>query len=201
MFPNILNTFYFVPPVYFNKIQYKKKFVADEVIYVLDPHDPPDFKQDQAMQHVLHCLRHMAEQRQEQMFVLTQFRYEDYLNSPGSKYSKHKLPVPAGLKEVDKRTKCFDLLIFHRSLGISVAVVKPVSGDDHDGKEKLASLVELELSEAIQQLTMANRMLKHLMSDQDGDPIIRHAVIMPNLERSSLREAINTDSEVVKVGQ
>ncbi|XP_025114163.1 uncharacterized protein LOC112576124 [Pomacea canaliculata] len=198
MFPNILNTFYFVPPVYFNRTQYKTQLAADEVIYVLDSHDPPDFRQDQALQHVFHCLRHMAEQRQEQMFVLTQFRYEDYLNSPDSKYNKHKLPVPADLKEADKRTKCFDLLIFHRSLGVLVVVVKPVSGDGHDDHQKLASLVELELSEAIQQLNMANSILKHLMSDQDVHPIIRHAVIMPNLESSSLREAINTDSKVVK---
>ncbi|XP_025113626.1 uncharacterized protein LOC112575812 [Pomacea canaliculata] len=200
MYPDMLSTYYFVPPVYFNKIRYKTQSIGDEAVYVPDLLDPSEAKHDRAMQHVLYCLRHMAEQQQ-QMFVLTQFRYENYLSNPGNDNAKHRLPVPSGLKGADKRTKCFDLLIFHRNLGVMVAVVKPVVGEvteSPEDQQKLTSLVVTEVSDAIQQLKKADLMLKHLMSDREKLPTIRGTIILPNLAKPLLQRAIDSNVKLLE---
>lgn len=87
MYPRKSRSFYFVPPVYFNRHGYEKKSGDNnEDIYVPKETDENIVKHDRAMQHFLHCLRQMAEQGNEAMFVLTQFKYEDYLTNVNTEY-------------------------------------------------------------------------------------------------------------------
>lgn len=76
------------------------------------------------MQQVIHCLRHLVTQSQEQMFVLTQFKHPDYLKSPGPDYTAHRLPLPAGLNSDtrDQDIKVFDFLIIHSRHGVLVGL-------------------------------------------------------------------------------
>lgn len=70
MYPNILETLYFVPPVYFNKTEGSVQYVADQTVYVYTRPDRQNAIHDQAMQYLILCLRHVGEQKPEEMFVL-----------------------------------------------------------------------------------------------------------------------------------
>lgn len=228
-FPNMLNAenaFYFVPPNFFNKTQCKTERIADDVIYVHEPPDPSEVRHDQAMQHVLHCLRHMAEHSNEQMFVLTQFKYEDYLNSPDPAFKKHRLPLPAGLNKKDRTIGCFDILIIHRVHGVVVAVVKCVNEKEEDSRDnkrrttaenqdsdaetqnrenpdrdqRTENFIVKEVSEAIQELKKAERMIRHLMSDQDNSLSVQPTLILPNVTSSTLQRVFINNPELTEVG-
>ncbi|XP_025113297.1 uncharacterized protein LOC112575566 [Pomacea canaliculata] len=191
MYPDMLESHHFVPSVYFNKIRYKPQSVAGEVAYVPHPCDPSDVQHDRAMQHVLHCLHYMAEKENERMFVLTQFQYDNYLNNPGNKYEQHSLPVPSGLKNVEKQVGCFDLLIVHRVHGVLAGVVKSVGNmENQEDEETTDERIASQVTEAVKQLRKAEKMLKHLMQDVCSLTKVGLTLILPNLTRSSLQHFI-----------
>ncbi|XP_025113850.1 uncharacterized protein LOC112575922 [Pomacea canaliculata] len=208
MYPNMPESFYFVPPLYFNKCRYKPQCVADQVIYVPHSADLSDVRHDQAMHHVLQCLHHMAKQEQEHMFVLTQFQYEDYLNNPGVDFERHCLPLPSGLVDEDKSVACFDFLVVHQAHGILVGVVKAVSDEDQDVQQATDVVVskqrdgddfiESQVVEAVQQLKKAVRMINHLMSDHKPFPGIRQTLMLPRLTRQALLRAVVGNTELVE---
>ncbi|XP_025112607.1 uncharacterized protein LOC112575167 isoform X2 [Pomacea canaliculata] len=200
MYPDTLDSFYFVPPVYFNKLRYETQTIAGQVVYVPQPPDLSDVRHDRAMQHVLHCLRHMAEHYKEDMFVLSQFKYEDYLNKPGNKFANHRLPVPARF-EGKKNVGCFDILIIHRRFGVLVGVVKSLSDNDdgsEDNERKIDDMLLSEVCEAVTQATYAKSMMEHLMSDQKDKPAVQLTLLFPNVTSSSLQRALGSHSQVVQ---
>ncbi|XP_025112590.1 uncharacterized protein LOC112575162 isoform X2 [Pomacea canaliculata] len=200
MYPDMLKGLYFVPPVYFNKIQYTTQSVAGQAIHIADSPDPSDVRHDQAMQHVLHCLRHMAQQQN--MFVLTQFKYEDYLNNPGPDFAKHGLPTFSSLKKKfrDKDDGCFDILFIHRLHGVVAGVVKSVSdknNDCEDGGGSVDDHLVTEVSDAIRQLNKAKNVLQHLLSDQE-QITVRLILMLPNVAMSTLERALNSHTKVAQ---
>lgn len=195
MYPKILQSFYFVPPVYFNRGQYQKQCLAGHDVYVPDPPDPSDVRHDQAMQRVLHCLRRMAEQHEEQMFVLTQFKYEDYLNSPIHRYKRNPYPMPSSLKGEDKSVGCFDILIVHRYQGVLILVVKDVESQGVEQDEKVFE----KLTKGLKQLKLANRMVKHLLQDLPKIPKIQQAMILPNSNSELLLQVLDRFTSLKKV--
>ncbi|XP_025113445.1 uncharacterized protein LOC112575681 [Pomacea canaliculata] len=202
MYPNMMNECYFVPPVHFNKTRYSQKSVADKVFYVPHPPDLKDILYDRAMQHVIHCLRHMAEQYQEQMFVLTQFSYDDYLRCPSPDYTGHRLPVPSGLTggTRDQDIGCFDVLIIHRLHGVVVGVVKTVSENNdgsEDGEQRTEELLISEVYEGLRQLQRAESMIRHLMSDKSPISVVRLSLMLPNITKSTLRRTLEIKNKNV----
>ncbi|XP_025113300.1 uncharacterized protein LOC112575567 [Pomacea canaliculata] len=207
MYPEILDSCHFVPPVYFNKTRYKTYSVADKVVYIpvipdlKNKQDISIVRHDMAMQHVLHCLHHMADQEQEKMFVLTQFTYSDYLNNPGTDFQQHRLPVPSGVIHKDDDVSCVDFVIVHREHGVLVGVVKAVSDkveDSDDGQQDEGGSVVTAVTEAVQQLQKVNRVIRHVMSDQLQCPTVRHTLILPNLPRALLRGAVAKHTDLVE---
>ncbi|XP_025111784.1 uncharacterized protein LOC112574756 [Pomacea canaliculata] len=222
MYPDIMDSCHFVPPFYFNKTQYKLHSVSGRDVYIpvipdiKNSQDMSVLRHDRAMQHVLHCLHHMADQRQEKMFVLTQFKYTDYLNNPGSEFQKHGLPVPSGVVDEEEDVACVDFVIVHREHGVLVGVVKAVSDkveDSDDGQQDEGGCIVTAVSEAVQQLQKANRVIGHVMSDQrhkangvighvmSGQqhfPTVRHTLILPNLPRDSLCRAVTKHTDLLE---
>lgn len=201
MYPNITHACYFVPPIYFNKTGYKKQDFHGQCVYVPDSSQLSDIRHDLAVQHVLHCLRHFAQHEEQQMFVLTQFQYEDYLNNPGDNFAKHRLTVLADLPvysdDKEKKVSCFDFLIVHRLHGILVGVVNAVGAEDEESKhneQKEDKLVVDEINKAVKQLSKADFILKHLLSDQQPLPKVRQTLILPNLTRATLQRALAPES-------
>ncbi|XP_025112578.1 uncharacterized protein LOC112575159 [Pomacea canaliculata] len=200
MYPDTLDSFYFVPPVYFNKLRYETQTIAGQVVYVPQPPDLSDVRHDRTMQHVLHCLRHMAEHYKEDMFVLSQFKYEDYLNKPGNNFANHGLPVPARF-EGKTNVDCFDILIIHRRFGVLIGIVKSPSDRD-DGSEdyerKIHNMLVSEVCEAVTQVKYAKSMMEHLMSDQKHKPAVQMGLMFPNVTLSSLQRVLGNHSKVTQ---
>ncbi|XP_025112594.1 uncharacterized protein LOC112575163 isoform X3 [Pomacea canaliculata] len=198
MFPNMLDdACYFVPPIYFNKVRYKTQTVADQIVYIPEPSDPTDVEHDKAMRQFLNCFYYIPKTKDEEMFVLTQFNYEDYLNNPGADFSEHCLPVPKQKK--DKNIRCFDILIIHRYYGLVVGVLKTVSEYDAqtNGDElQIEHLIANDVSAAIQQLNKASGILHHLMKDLKGTPPVRRFLILPNITLSTLQRALRSHKKV-----
>ncbi|PVD21799.1 hypothetical protein C0Q70_17600 [Pomacea canaliculata] len=158
-------------------------------------------RHDKAMQHVLHCLHHMADQEKDKMFVLTQFNYDDYLNNTGIDYQHHGLPVPSGVIDDDDDVACVDFVIVHREHGVLVGVVKAVSDkveDSDDGQQDEGGCIVTAVTEAVQQLQKAKRVIQHVMSDQIEFPTVRQTLILPNLTHASLRRAVARQNALVE---
>ncbi|XP_025112631.1 uncharacterized protein LOC112575179 [Pomacea canaliculata] len=193
MFPNMLqkHSFYFVPPVYFNKTRYRKEIYYGQAVFVPEPVDAKDVRYDQAMLHVFTCLHDMAKHDKKNMFVLTQFKYDDYLKNLGSEFQRHRLPVPAGFTEENQNIQCFDLMIVHRHHGVLVGVVKAV-GDKviQDDQQPLNDMIVKEVTDAVKQLKKGADMIKHLMSDQEQSPRVCQTLMLPNMARTTLQRVI-----------
>lgn len=182
MYANILNSFYFVPPVYFNKTKSSAKYVADQTIYVYTDPDRNDYLHDKAMQQVILCLREVEEQKLEEMFLLTQFSFDDYLNNTCHDYEEHRLPMPDGVEDFEKDFEYFHFLIIHRHKGVLVGMVyvaneTPAEGMFQRNKQKRKPV---NVSQHIKRLREACRVVKHLMSDQPDFPEIRKVFILFN---------------------
>ncbi|XP_025113293.1 uncharacterized protein LOC112575564 isoform X2 [Pomacea canaliculata] len=206
-YPNLMDSCHFVPPLYFNKTRYKTHSMFGEVVYIpvipdiKNAQEMSVVRHDMAMQHVLRCLHLMADQGQDKMFVLTQFNYSDYLNNPGTDYQQHRLPVPSGVRHKDDDVACVDFVIVHREHGVLVGVVKAVSDkmeDSDDGQQDEGGCIVTAVTEAVQQLQKANRVIRHVMSDQRHCPTVRHTLILPNLSRASLSRAVEKHTDLLE---
>lgn len=201
MYPNLLSTSYFVPAAYFYKLRYKTQTVAGQVIYLPDPPEENYVRHDQAVQHILHCLRRMAENQQ--MFVLTQFKYDDYFNDRRPASSGEPMPVSSDLKATIK--ECFDFLIIHRNYGVHVGVVKSISDKvdcTQDGKGKTDKQLVSAVSEAIKQLKMADHIVQHLLLHKEKEkiPPVKLTLMIPNVRMSSLHRVLASHNKVARVG-
>lgn len=199
----MLNGCYFVPPIYFNKTRYKKDYVAGQVVYVPEKSEQREVRHDLAVQQVMSCLNQLAQHGKDEMFVLTQFQYSDYLTSPGDKYENHTLPVPADMKEEDDSVGSFDFLIVHRQYGILVGVVKAVQEEDvenskHEHQRKDERIIK-DIEEAVKQLMKANNMIRYVMEDHENFPKVRKTLILPNLSRNSLECALKNHHDIAEV--
>ncbi|XP_025114095.1 uncharacterized protein LOC112576075 isoform X2 [Pomacea canaliculata] len=193
MFPEIMTGCFFVPPVYFNTTRYTTTIVGDQVANIPQSPDARAVTHDKNVQRVLHCLRHWAEHRRENMFVVTQLEYEDYLNGDDT-FAGHTLPKATDLDKKNKAIKCFDLMIIHRQHGVVLGVVVDVDlADDSRGDEEEDKTVLSDLSDAIQQLKKAEGVVSHVMSDLSQCLPIRKTLIFPLLSVSSLQRALEAD--------
>ncbi|XP_025114192.1 uncharacterized protein LOC112576139 [Pomacea canaliculata] len=187
MFPNVFEAVYFVPPFYFNKTRDTPFSVADQVVNVLQLPDPCDVRHDRAMQHVLNCLHYVAIPGVEQMFVLTQFKYTDYLKSIPEEFSNHLLPV-SSLANEHEQDRSFDFLIIHRRYGVLVGVVKDCSSISDKRKSKIGTNAErvCKVSEVIEQLKRAGGFVTEAMSDKANFPKVRKVLVLFNCAQPTI---------------
>ncbi|PVD21807.1 hypothetical protein C0Q70_17609 [Pomacea canaliculata] len=199
MYPDILTACYFVPSLYINRNTYTKAEVAGEKVVVMEPAPDDTLRHDHAIQHVLKCLRHLADTDQQAMFVLSQFTCDDYLASVDEQFAHHKLPMPSDLTRRDKDYENFDVLIVHRQYGVVVVVVKAsVCTADMGVEIRDNERVVQDLREAVKQLDGAERMLKHLMADVRSGIAIRKTLMLPNLSLKSFTEILEKHQDVAK---
>ncbi|XP_025112301.1 uncharacterized protein LOC112575026 isoform X2 [Pomacea canaliculata] len=199
MYPDILTACYFVPSLYINRNTYENDKVAGEKVVVIKPTPDDTLRHDHAIQHVLNCLRHLADRDQQAMFVLSQFTCDDYLASVDEQFSHHKLPMPSDLTRRDTDYENFDVLIVHRHYGVVVVVVKAsVCTADMGVEIRDNERVVQDLHEAVKQLDGAERMLKHLMADVRPDIAIRKTLMLPNLSQKLFEDIFAKHQDVAK---
>ncbi|XP_025112298.1 uncharacterized protein LOC112575024 [Pomacea canaliculata] len=197
--PDILTACYFVPSLYLNRNTYENYKVAGEEVVVMEAKSDDTLRHDHAIQHVLNCLRHLADTDQQAMFVLSQFTCDDYLASVDEQFAHHSLPMPSDLTRRDTDYENFDVLIVHRQYGVVVVVVKAsVCTADMGVEIRDNERVVQDLREAVKQLDGAERMLKHLMADVRPDTPIRKTLMLPNLSLKLLSEILARHQDLAK---
>nr|KAG5694948.1 hypothetical protein BaRGS_031231 [Batillaria attramentaria] len=133
-----------MPHVYMNRVLHDIVQVSGVDVAVPQPLEetphtkggPPallqsDVRDDTAQQHVLHCLRKIADgalpgNQPEVMFVLSQMNFGDYLNSPCYSSAATCLPRPVDLSGQGLDRGDFDVLVIHRQYGLMVGEIKAV---------------------------------------------------------------------------
>ena len=208
-YPQLDQRSYFLPAVHMNRLSYQSRSVAGQDVYVTTPpvDDRPagvtavsaaDAKDDRAMQHVLHCLRALADNQNEAMFVLSALDFRNYLVELCNNAASATLfPRPADLKTKGKVKGAdkgeFDLLVIHPTYGLLVGEVKSV-GDTFSGSPSLTTqeeaAVEKRVAKAVRQLDKEEAVLKHLVSDLQHPPRVRKTLLLPNVTRAQLRSVL-----------
>lgn len=228
MYPGWKHEHYFVPALHVNKTHYvSSSFAGQEVSIPQAPLDAPkvgsgcvlhvsDTRNDSALQRIRHCLQKLAIKQRETMFVMSQLDYGDYLRQPcyaaaadsasasaSATDAAVRLPRAADLKTRDSRGD-FDFLILHRKYGIVVAEVKAVGdnwGDLQLSEEQQTAVVLKRVKDAIKQLDKAERVLAHLVSDQNLAPRILKALFLPGVQASIVRKSLGRDPKELRVSR
>ncbi|XP_025113462.1 uncharacterized protein LOC112575698 [Pomacea canaliculata] len=196
MYPDFDTKSYLVPPLYFNSNTYIEGNIGGQQVYITQPPDEETVKHDLAMARVLHSLRLLVEQEdQDVMFVISQFNYDNYLATPGQDFLSHKLPMPAGLIGQEKHFGDFDILILHRNLGVLVGVVKACSDDPGTTNDTI--IVE-EMKKGWEELNNADRMLKHLLSSEQNEIVVHKLLMLPNVSQDRLESVLLGNHDMTK---
>ncbi|KAK7483767.1 hypothetical protein BaRGS_00024983, partial [Batillaria attramentaria] len=212
-FPDLLQRAYFVPPVYMNSVLYRQQRVGGlDVDITKAPEANPrkgaapaahlsTVREDQAQQHVLHCLQKLAETLVEPMVVISQLQFGDYLGEPCYSAAAKSYPRAADLKDKDKRRGDFDLLFIHKHYGLLVAEIKSVGVSFADlpmEKGREDAVVKTRLQRALQQLCKADDVLTYLVSDLQRPPRVRKTVMLPYITKSQLRRVLADNANLTQ---
>lgn len=160
-----------------------------------------------AHQRVLSGLRALADDQHEVMMVISQLRFENYLN----KLCKEKLspsasPYPRANSLQDTRLHKgeVDILILHRRHGLLVGEVKSVGANwkqlpcsERDKSRSLGTRV----AKAVFQLNRTETVLRHFVSDMTADLRIKKILFLPNVTQEVMLKFLKEDehTQVAKV--
>ena len=159
-----------------------------------------DARDDSGTQHVLSCLRALAEKQGEVMMVISQLNYRKYLDDktdPISAAACSCLPRPATMPSKKYHHGDFDVLIIHPRYGLVVGEVKSV-GSDPGNTQDLGKAVVKRVRKAVGQLHKAEDVLSHLVSDVAPVKISK-TLILPSITSSQLLQALGTDTTLAQV--
>ena len=159
-----------------------------------------DARDDSGTQHVLSCLRALAEKQGEVMMVISQLDFRKYLDDktdPISTAACSFLPRPATMAPKKYHRGDFDVLIIHPHYGLVVGEVKSV-GSDPGNTQDLGKAVVKRVRKAVGQLHKAQDVLSHLVSDMAPVKISK-TLILPSISSSQLLQALSTDMTLAQV--
>ena len=159
-----------------------------------------DARDDSGTQHVLYCLRALAEKQKEVMMVISQLDYRKYLDDKTGAINAAAsscLPRPATMPSKKYRHGDFDLLIIHPRYGLVVGEVKSV-GSDPGNTQDLDKAIVKRVQKAVGQLNKAQDVLSHLLSDMAPVKISK-TLILPSITSSQLLQALGTDTTLAQV--
>jgi hypothetical protein len=130
----------------------------------------------------------------EVMFIISQMDFGHYLNQPPWISAAATLPTASQMHS--DRDGDFDLLIFHRLLGILVGETKAI-GDcplKNPGRNLIA-----RVTKAVKQLEKEVRVVKHRTSDLSTPPRVLATLMVPNISTVQLQNALASDSQLCEV--
>ena len=164
------------------------------------PHAPPttvqetDYREDRALQHILHCLRTLGVRQMETMLILSQLDFSHYLNQPSYAAAAAHLPRPTDLPR-QYREGDFDLLVLHRHYGVligelkSVGITRPATDAD----------VNKRVWKAVRQLDKSETVVRHIVSDMAPGLSVRKTLILPYITTTQLQRVLDADHNLEQV--
>ena len=140
----------------------------------------------------MHHLRRLGLDRKEDMFLISELNFGDYLSKQAYRQATEGLPKPADLPE-DQRHGDFDVLLVHRERGVVVGEVKSVDS------MAPARMVAKRLTYAAKQLGRGKKMVEHIISDLASGLPVRKTFFLPLLSRNKLTKVLETNAKLLKV--
>ncbi|KAK7100621.1 hypothetical protein V1264_023541 [Littorina saxatilis] len=196
-FPGLHKQTYFVPPILFNvakrawATQFHGCFTSE-----LTPQS--NVRADEARERILKCLQELSTIMT--CFVMSGVIFDEYLNKrtrlptdkPGEK-PHIPFPKPGDLASQYRRGE-IDVMIFHKSYGIIIIDVKAV-GDTFDEmsvneSEKLDLIIKV-LEKVLALIRKEREVILHLVSDIPCTIPVSAMLVLPNLSRSLLKDALD----------
>lgn len=169
-----------------------------------------EVKTDAAQQRVLFCLTKMAEREKQAMVMLSQLQFGDYLGEEAYAAATALLPQSKNLQRFaaddqssrkDLSRGDFDILIINRDYGLIVCEIKALRDrpSEEGGCGDFLSIIKKRIKKAVEQMTKARLMLRHLVSDLAPDLTIRVSLVLPNVTRQDIMQALCGDSDLKTV--
>lgn len=162
-----------------------------------------DQRDDLAQQQVLFCLRELARQRSEVMFVLSQLKFSDYLGNKSYSRDVKRSRLPMGNKSRKRiQQGDFDILVIHRHYGIMAGEIKAIQAKQeflNKSQEDVDQEVKARVTKAIGQLDKSEKNLKKMTSDLAPNLAIRKTLILPYVTRMDIRRVLKADRNVEQV--
>ena len=192
-YPHLFQQTYFLPPIYFNRTQHKEVQVHEKQVLVMQPlSQESDARCDSGNRLVLKSLERLSESEEAAMFVVSERKFGNSLNK--------KFHNDPDFGSQDKNGD-FDILIIHKQFGILIGEIKVV-GDLFSGQplkgNNLQSLIKM-VKKGTKQLNKSRGMATNIMKNCPARPRIRTTLMLPNIGRELLREALENTTEVIKV--
>ena len=193
-----------MPPVYMKRIDYKTENIGVETVAVAQPPvektpkgtalvSNSDVREDQAQQHILHCLHKFFQQNNQVVFVLSQLNFTSYLGEVCFAAAAREFPRTVDLKARNQDRGDFDFLFIHRQYGLVASEVKSVgmmfSGEVADQPREDKALVK-RLQQAMKQLHKSRDVLNHLTGDLPQPPRVTMSLMLPYITEARLSRVL-----------
>lgn len=200
----------YVPQTPCDDVQPETKRSSRRKAGQLPPVHQSDVKTDAAQQRVLFCLTKMAEREKQAMVLLSQLQFGDYLGDKAYAAATALLPQSKNLRRFaaddqssgkDLSRGDFDILIINRDYGLIVCEIKALRdrSSEEGGCGDFLSIIKKRIKQAVEQMTKARLFLRHLVSDLAPDLTIRVSLVLPNVTRQDIKQALCGDSDLKTV--
>ena len=206
-----------MPPVYIKRINYERETIgANTVVEAVAVAQPPvkatpkgtrhisesEALQDQAQQHILHCLHKLFQQNSQVVFVLSQLNFTAYLREACYAAAASNFPRPVDLKTQNQHRGDFDFLFILRQYGLMAFEVKSIgtkfSGEGADQPTEDKMLVK-RLQQVLKQLNKSRDVLQHLTGDLPQPPRVTISLMLPYITAAQLRRVLSDNPPEQKV--
>ena len=193
-----------MPPVLMKRINYETQTIGADTVVVAQPPvkatakasgdiNVSDVQEDQAQQHILHCLHEFFQQNSQVVFVLSQLNFTAYLGEACFAAAACEFPRPVDLKAQDQNRGDFDFLFIHRQYGLVAFEVKSIgtkfSSEVADQPSEDRALVK-RLQQAMKQMNKSRDVLKHLAGDLPQPPRVTTSLMLPYITGAQLRRVL-----------
>ena len=152
-----------------------------------------DVQEDQAQQHILHCLHEFFQHKGQVVFVLSQLNFKAYLGESCFAAAAQHFPRPAELKVKKQNRGDFDFLLIHRQYGLVAFEVKSIGTTFSDGADCQPvgdEVLVKRLQTVVKQMNKSREVLEYLTGDLPQPPRVTTSLMLPNIPAARLRAVL-----------
>ena len=149
-----------------------------------------DVQDDQAQQHILHCLHEFFQQKAQVVFVLSQLNFMDYLGNSSFAAAAQHFPRPADLKSKNQERGDFDFLLIHRQYGLVAFEVKSIGttfSDEVPCQPVNDKALVKRLQTVVKQMNKSREVLQYVTGDLPQPPRVTTSLMLPYITAAQLR--------------
>lgn len=164
-----------------------------------------DTRDESARQQMMICIQNLLEKNGEVCFVLTQFKFGQYLGQPCYAAAAAQIPLPKDLASLEKKNwkeGDFDILLICRYFDLVICEVKTF-GDKvkplNMSHQDINDNIKKNLQEAVEQLDKTEAVLSHLVRNLAPGLRVHKVIGLPHLTAQQVQQALVGDQHLSQV--